>query len=61
MIHYRVFWGQGLQVKGLGLYTKWTPHPVLETIRDNGNSILGLFTVLKYHYDRVGGPPKVRI
>ena len=38
---------------------RWTPHPVIMTIRDASNYIRGPLLFLLYHYYRVGGPPKL--
>ena len=37
-------------------YLRWTPHPVIVTIKDKREH--GSLILLLYHYYRVGGPPK---
>ena len=37
--------------------SRWTPHPVIVTIRDHRDYIRVIIFLL-YHYYRVGGPPK---
>ena len=38
-------------------FFRWTPHPVIVTIRDI-NDYIRVFIFLLYHYYRVGDPPK---
>ena len=44
-------------LRRLSVYFRWTPHPVIATIRDS--NYIKVFLFLLYHYYRVGGPPKV--
>ena len=40
------------------VFIRWTPHPVIVTIRDNKDDIrVLLYSYL--HYYNVGGPPKI--
>ena len=61
-----LYWDNGkengiyyLGFRVLGFTYRWTPHPVIVTIRDNKVYIRGPIIFLVYHYYRVGGPPNV--
>ena len=63
LLNYCALRGLGLELGELGelgleiqVYLRWTPHPVIVTIRDNRDYSRVL--VYSYYY-RVGGPPKV--
>ena len=51
---------QDLDRARTGLFFRWTPHPVIVTIRQNGDHIrVLLYLILSYHCYRVGGPPSL--
>ena len=51
-------WGGGGGVGQITMF-RWTPHPVIETMRDNRDYIIGPLIFLLYHYYRAGGPPNL--
>ena len=53
------FKGLGFKIWGLGFRVRWTPHPVIVTIRDNKDYIRVLVYSSYITITGWGGPPRV--